>query len=69
MIISIATDGVEGIFLNTRSAVAYDYIKFMKAFIETLEEAKGDLEKQANDNGKTILHDMVDTFGAKNLDQ
>jgi len=69
MIISIATDGVEGIFLNTRSAVAYDYIKFMKDFIETLEEAKGDLEKQANDNGKTILHDMVDTFGAKNLDQ
>ncbi len=44
------------LFLQTDHAVASDYLAFVGGAIELLRKERGDLEREANANGRTITH-------------
>ncbi|WP_232733355.1 hypothetical protein [Serratia marcescens] len=61
--IEVMVNGATVAAIDTRTAVAADYLIAMKAFTQALTHAES-LEVEANASGKTIRHPNFETFGA-----
>ncbi|CAI1638376.1 hypothetical protein [Serratia proteamaculans] len=61
--VEVMVNGATVAVIDTRTAVAADYLIAMKAFTQALTHTES-LEAEANASGKTIKHPNFETFGA-----
>nr|WP_314591634.1 hypothetical protein [uncultured Serratia sp.] len=61
--VEVMVNGATVAVIDTRTAVAADYLIAIKAFTQALTHTES-LEVEANASGKTIKHPNFETFGA-----
>lgn len=66
-IIDIRVNDAPLAFINTKTAVAHDYLQFLEGMISALLNDREYLEKEANKSGRTINGHSLSCIGSVNI--